>query len=512
MGGQQAENGASNARKAGRVMLWMFRARQSLRSIRSIGGRLALSLVAVAVTLSAMTGCAAQVTLPGSPNGSPASSLHFTLDGNFLTANNVDDLRYSIVALGASDGHVAWRHALEGSGSGPASATGAPFQPVYRDGQVYLGYYYADTFRIHHGAFEALDATTGAARWRREIGTEPAGPPVVDGSTVYASALVAQESGNPGTVTGLLDALDAQTGKARWERTLDATPSMATAADGRVYVLMREQFSGHLLALDARDGSVIWDYASDAPLSGGGETANGATNGPLVAGGRVYVWATDRKADGTANSRLVALDARNGSVVWQRQTGGIATPPAFNQNGDTLCLSVYSQDDGTSATMGLATSNGATRWSLGPSQDIASGCAASGDIFYLTQRSGDMKTGSVIALDGQSGRQLWKTPTSAPIAAAGLIAPAVSDGVVGVYVVGMAATSGPVTSAMATLRASDGKLLWRHDFAGRPESRLDIEGAVIFNSESGDQSSQQVITAYARDTGARLWSYEQGHL
>jgi outer membrane protein assembly factor BamB len=493
-------------------MWWVSRICRVRRAIGWPGGRLALkrglALVALTAALSGAVGCAA----PASPTSAPRQTpeLYFTLDGNFATGKSPRDVRLSVVALGASDGHVAWRHMLEASA--PEDMTGSFTHPVYRDGAVYIDYYYEHAVdpqnTVRHGVVEALEATTGAMRWRREIGFELLGDPVVDGSTLYASAVTTQE---PGGEAGLLEALDVRTGEMRWKQALDARPSMVATADGRVFV-MSGQFSGRLLALDARDGSVVWEYTSPAPLSLGGDTASGTTNSPLVVGGQVYIQATERNADGTANLRLVALNARDGSVVWQRQTGGIASTPAFNQSGDTLCLSVDDARARTSVIMGLATSSGATRWSLTATPDSVSGCAASGDAFYLTQRSYDSKTGSVFALDSRDGRQLWRTPSSSPLVAAGIIAPAVSAGIVGVYLQRPAATGERPTSTMAVLRASDGKLLWQRDFTGYAGRALDIEGAMIFNSELAGDQLLPAITAYARDTGARLWSYEEGHL
>jgi hypothetical protein len=65
-------------------------------------------------------------------------------------------------------------------------------------------------------------------------------------------------------------------------------------------------------------------------------------------------------------------------------------------------------------------------------------------------------------------------------------------------------------STIAVLRASDGTTLWRHDFSGRPDKVLDLEGDLIFNPELS--GGLPMLTAYARDTGTLLWSYALGHL
>lgn len=488
---------------------------QTCRAPRRQGGKLALLLVTlVAVSSAALAGC-------GSPPTSAAQQtpdLHFVLDGNFLAATSAHDLRYTLVALRARVGHVAWRHALEAPS--PADATGARYQPVYQGGLVYVGYYFEHSDDqqnvVRNGVVEALDAGTGNVRWRREVGTDLAGEPVVDGSAVYASASVFQQQGQqPLVESGLLEALDTQTGTVRWQRALEDTPSMAASADGRVFVMASHLFAGHLLALNASDGSVAWDYTSDAPLSRGGDEQNGGSNAPLVVGGRVFAQAAERDAGGAANLKLVVLNARDGSMAWQHQSQGITATPAFNQGGDVLCISAYDGAGNASTILGLAASSGATRWSISDI-GIVSGCTAAGDIFYLTQRSNDRTTGSIFALNSQDGQQRWKTPAGPPVAADGLLAPAVENGVVGVYLVGPAPTHGPPMDTLAVLRASDGKLLWRHDFGGIAESVMDVEGDLIFNPElyfNPELSSDlPIVTAYALDTGARQWSYALGHL
>lgn len=506
---------ASPARSAGSVMPWMPRSRHTPRHT---GGKRACLLVSLAVLSATVAGCALSFTPSSISVAQPTPSLYFVLDGNFVAARSEHDLRYTLVALDTRNGHVAWQHTLEASS--PADATGARYQPVYQNGVVYVGYYYEHATDpqnpVRHGVVEALEAATGAVRWRREVGTDIEGEPVVDGSAVYVSALVLQTQGQqPPAQSGLLAALDVQTGAVRWQRALDDTPSMAASADGRVFVIVRHAVAGiccdsHLLALDAPDGGVRWDFTIPGGLlARGDDLDNGGSNAPLVVGGHVYALEAAWNADGTAIQHLLALNVSDSSLAWQHPVEGTTATPAFNQNGDTLCASSYDSSQDTSTILGLAAASGATRWSITAMPGIASGCAASGDTFYLTQRSPDKGAGSVLALGGQDGRQLWKTPTAPPMAADGLIAPAMGAGVVGVYLQGPAPAHGPLMSTMAVLRASDGSLLWRHDFGGRPGRVLDIEGDLIFNPEStGDLP---VITAYARDTGAPRWTYALGH-
>ena len=181
-----------------------------------------------------------------------------------------------------------------------------------------------------------------------------------------------------------------------------------------------------MAAVNAGDGSVQWDYASDALLTRGGDAPNTGSDAPQVVASRVYVETTERDAGEGAQLKLLTLDAASGHVAWQYQTSGIAATPAFNQRGDTVCLGVSNPMANTSDILGLATSNGTPSWSITGVAGLVSGCTTSGDTFYLTQRSADGTTGSVMALtsQGASSRSIWKTATSAPGAADGLLAPA----------------------------------------------------------------------------------------
>ncbi|HEU5349148.1 MAG TPA: PQQ-binding-like beta-propeller repeat protein, partial [Ktedonobacterales bacterium] len=443
------------------------------------------------------------------------SGLYFALDSNFIGAKSAHDLHYVLLALGARDGHVAWRHAL--LKQSPADSSGADYQPVYRDGVVYVSYFYdhADDpqHTVRYGTVEALDATTGKLRWRQEVGEsiDFAGGLVVDGSSVYVSLSVAKAPGQrPEAASGLVVALDIQTGVVRWRRPIEGTPSMAASADGRVFVMAMHQSGGHLLALNAADGSVVWDYTSDAPLSRGGDVENSRSNAPLITGDRVYIQATERNPDGGATLKLLALNAGDGSVVWQHQSEGIAATPAFNQSGDTLCLSASDSLNDASAVFGLATSSGATRWSITGIQGSVSGCAASGNTFYLAQRSIDQRTGSVFALSGKDGRQLWKSTAGPAVAADGLIAPVVGNGMIAVYLASPASTNSHVMVTMAIFRVGDGRLLWRRDVSARPARAPDIKGNLIFAPYA--PGGLPGVTAYARDTGATLWSLALGNL
>jgi quinohemoprotein ethanol dehydrogenase len=98
-----------------------------------------------------------------------------------------------------------------------------------------------------------------------------------------------------------------------WHHDIDVAPSSLSApvaVDGILYFV-----AGHAVvhALDARNGRVLWRYDPEV-WKVAGHRMRGAwgTRGLAWASGRIFV--------GTADGRLIALDARSGKLVWSVQT------------------------------------------------------------------------------------------------------------------------------------------------------------------------------------------------
>jgi outer membrane protein assembly factor BamB len=191
-----------------------------------------------------------------------------------------------------------------------------------------------------YGELVALDAASGAVKWRQRLLSAVAGAPAVDGDTVY---VVTQD--------GAGFAVDASNGKVRW--TVPGVPG-TIAFDGSSAPTITDRTvifpfaSGELVAALKLNGAKAWaanvtgqrngrayqnltDITGDAVLvgdtlyagTGAGRTAainagsgeriwtavEGALNPPLVVGGSVFVVNDE--------ARLVRLDAATGAVIWQ---------------------------------------------------------------------------------------------------------------------------------------------------------------------------------------------------
>lgn len=177
--------------------------------------------------------------------------------------------------------------------------------PAGWDGKIYAGTYgYMDSAKtlagipssqsvIQHGAFYALDASSGAVVWSYDLGNDyfHSSPAVYNG-TIYVAAH-----------NGTLYAFDAGTGHVQWTHDLgyetDASPSIDPAT-GTVFI---GTFGGHVFALDARSGSVKWISAYYGPIY-----ASAAVSGGVLYGA-------------TQDGMLFALNIADGSGLWTYNTG-----------------------------------------------------------------------------------------------------------------------------------------------------------------------------------------------
>jgi len=195
--------------------------------------------------------------------------------------------------------------------------TGAGFYITSSDGtRIYAG--------SQAGRVFAIQATDGALLWESIVATD-ANPtkvfnPVVDGDLVFASV---QRSTNP--LTGGIVAVDAATGALRWRREFTSVnPGRASGCNTRPAVsgqlVIVSAGDGRVYALDRSTGATVW--VTDAPpeLSGRDDIR------PTVVVGNTLVV-------GSTADMLVGLDIANGtrkwttslklgSFIWQHATDG----------------------------------------------------------------------------------------------------------------------------------------------------------------------------------------------
>ncbi|MGQ0527913.1 MAG: outer membrane protein assembly factor BamB family protein [Alphaproteobacteria bacterium] len=203
----------------------------------------------------------------------------------------------------------------------------------------------------------AFDTKTGKQLWRQDVSTPKEDDIVIGGGIAYASNKIFVTNGYNEVL-----ALNPGDGKILWRKNT-GSPSRAapTIMDGRLYVTTVEN---KLLALNATDGTLLWEYAGVSETAGlvgaASPGANHALVVPVFTSGEIMAlrvengsvaWAdnlsTVRNFGGVESladikampvmekgiivaisfgGRLVALDERTGTRIWQREIGGINTP------------------------------------------------------------------------------------------------------------------------------------------------------------------------------------------
>jgi outer membrane assembly lipoprotein YfgL len=203
--------------------------------------------------------------------------------------------------------------------------------------------------------------------------------------------------------------------------------------EGRAYLASS---AGTVLAIDVQTGADVWRLALDTPLSAGvgsdGQHSAVVTRtnelvvlegakvawrqklkaltltAPLVAGGRVFVFSTDRSVS--------AFDAASGQKLWQQQKTGeslvLGQAGLLTAVGDTLVVGFGSR------VTGLNPLNGNTRWETpvvsarGTNEverlsDVVAGFSREGG--QLCVRAFQY---AVACIDAGTGRLLWTKPAN----------------------------------------------------------------------------------------------------
>ncbi len=222
------------------------------------------------------------------------------LVGNRLYAGTVSGAVY---ALRADDGTVEWRY-LAGH-----EVLGKPL--VHKDQVI---------FTTANNQVMAVAQDDGRWLWQYSEGSDPdlsirgiAGVAIAD-NTVYT-----------GFSNGMVTAIDASNGRARWKTRVQAQTRFAdidsTPVVSGEFVIVAG-YAGEVVALDRTSGKVAWRTSVETHRS---PTAAG--NLLLVAG---------------LNGSLKALDRKTGTEVWEVRLGRTSLSPIAVRNG----LAVTGDDDG----------------------------------------------------------------------------------------------------------------------------------------------------------------------
>lgn len=317
-----------------------------------------------------------------------------------------------IFALNADTGKKLWQHDFNDSG---------PWSPVFAAGRVItttescsiysqeartgrmvwskfisnavFSFTAADEERVYAVAEQGgwslvcFKGRNGSVEWKRNVGCEAIGAPVVSDGVVYLS-----------TRDGVVHAIDAARGKVVWKQERGAT-SPPVVSHGRV-LLASEEGGFHLMSLEAADGAPAWQYtASRNPRLGSDAETRLAAPDPTVA-----VASTINQCDGSSRPCVIGEDAFVGT-----------------SDGRLLCLD---------------TTNGKRKWEAvlaggaqGAEAPVASPVVAGGRVYVGTMR------GTFQSLSIEDGKELWSYKASggfnsAPAVTGGRVYAVSTDGVV----------------------------------------------------------------------------------
>ncbi|MDR3350964.1 MAG: PQQ-binding-like beta-propeller repeat protein [Prevotellaceae bacterium] len=227
-----------------------------------------------------------------------------------------------------------------------------------------------------------LHPLTGALQWKFAAGEAVLGAATIEGNTVYI-----------GASDHTFRALDIATGQPVWEYTevrgyIETRPLVYNNA------VIFGAWDETLYALDKHTGGLLWKWRGGRP----GMLYSPAAVWPAAANGKIFITAPDRY--------LTAIDAATGATVWRTGESSVRETVGVSADGERV-YSKTMQDSVVcfSATAGvpqrLWTTNAGYGYDHAPSMPVESG-----GVVY-----GSTKNGLIFALDGQSGRLLWKHKT-----------------------------------------------------------------------------------------------------
>ena len=463
----------------------------------------------------------------GDPDAGPevawcdaSASIFTSLDESQLTGWGHDTRRYvSSEAAGFDRSQIADLELKWGFGF-PAS-TRARSQPNIAMGAVFVG--------SQDGTVYAFDLETGCVRW-----TYAARAEVRTGITLGKRGPDNAATAYFGDIIANLYAVDATTGELVWQTspdehhsaTLTGTPAYAA---GKLYVPVSSlevvtaanpeyaccTFRGHVMAVDAGDGSVIWDsYAIPNPPASVGITSVGTdmlgpsgapvwTSPTVDVDKNLLIFGTGENYSSPADTNsdaVIAVALDTGERLWSRQTfPGDAWNVACMMADNPNCPEEDGPDYDQASSPLLV--------------DIGEG---------KTVVVAGQKDGRVFALDWETGqKKLWEVKLGRGSIQGGVHFGMAADGTT-VYVPindmndtrnGEWLDPELARPGVSAVNAVTGEVLWSHVQEnvcgeGRPFCDPGVsaavtatDGAVIAGHLDG------IIRIYDRDSGEIIWSY-----
>lgn len=262
---------------------------------------------------------------------------------------------------------------------GRGASKGLPLvtQPISIDNRIFA----VDA----EGVLSAFNASTGKPLWHKDISATGEDDAVIGGGLASSGGVLYATNGYNEAL-----AINPATGAILWRKSIpSASRAAPTIVDNRIFI---STLDGRLLALDAGNGAVLWEYtgmSGNATLVGAASpAANRDIVVPVFSSGEItalrvgngsVAWSDNlsnvRGMGGLSeisdirampvidrglvvaisfSGRLAAIDERTGARIWQREISGLQTPWLAGNH-----MFVLSSDN---QLIALGRETGAIRW------------------------------------------------------------------------------------------------------------------------------------------------------
>ena len=360
---------------------------------------------------------------------------------------------HSMQNLDLNDGQLKKLWSVD-IGEGSSDEIPLTAQPVLVDGEIFT----LDT----EANLSAFDIKTGKRVWHININSDDDDDQVIGGGISYASGVLYVTSGYDEVL-----AVHPANGEVFWRKKIPA-PSRAapTIMEGRLYVTTLDN---RLLALNAQDGSMLWEHIGLSEAASLVGAASPAANNDIViptfSSGEIVAlrvengsiaWSDNlssvRNLGGLSalsdiralpiidkglvfaisfGGRLVAIDERSGQRVWQREIGGANTP--WIAGNHMFVLTSENQ------VVALGRDTGAIRWVTKiENEDRDESSFFTGPVLAGGRLILAGTDGAIIEIEPDSGKIInqWdagKTIAISPIVAGGVLYLLSEDGTLSAY-------------------------------------------------------------------------------
>lgn len=275
--------------------------------------------------------------------------------------------------------------------------------------------------------------------------------------------------------TPLTKLAGARTIETRWSRSVGegvgaSAGRLVPAFNGeRIYLA---DHAGNLYALDATDGTTVWQQETGQPFSAGPEFAAGSL---LL---------------GTREAEALAYDSADGALRWRSRVSSEVLAVPRVADGVVVVHSI----DGWLAGLDLAT--GARQWVYDRGAPLLTLRGSASPVLYEGLVIGALDSGRLVALSLDQGRTDWEATIAQPQGRTELermvdvdADPLLREGVV--YAMAY-------QGRLAAVDADSGRIVWVRDLAGHAGLAADADHVYAVDDESR-------VWALHPGSGASLW-------